>query len=200
MASAGASDNDSEVGSVRRRGSRKRAGSTTSSIRSGETKLSRRESKQPEKKARPGATLTREEETAVGSVKWEVYKNYLKAMGIVGVTISLIAFFLTSVFYIFTSLWLSAWSEDAADSELRGSTSQRDYRLGVYAAFGVGGTLSTLVAFVSLNLLALQGGEVLHEKMLERILRAPMSFYDTTPMGRILNRFENFPDRYINLI
>ncbi|KAK8782898.1 hypothetical protein V5799_015760, partial [Amblyomma americanum] len=46
-----------------------------------------------------------------------------------------------------------------------------------------------LVASISLNLAALRGSKILHAGMLERVLRSPMSFFDTTPMGRILNRF-----------
>ena len=38
------------------------------------------------------------------------------------------------------------------------------------------------------------GSHVLHQAMLERVVKAPMSFFDKTPAGRILNRFSKDMD------
>ena len=37
--------------------------------------------------------------------------------------------------------------------------------------------------------LGLNAGIALHERMMKRVVRAPMSFFDSTPLGRIQNRF-----------
>ncbi|XP_023209486.1 canalicular multispecific organic anion transporter 2-like [Centruroides sculpturatus] len=45
-----------------------------------------------------------------------------------------------------------------------------------------------------MNLACLRASKILHDEMLVRILHAPMSFFDTTPMGRVLNRFSKDVD------
>ncbi|XP_064490246.1 multidrug resistance-associated protein 1-like [Ornithodoros turicata] len=141
-----------------------------------------------------GSKLTEDEVAEVGSVKWWVYLAYVKAMGTWCTVLTLFAYVLSHAFNIMGSLWLSAWSNDALDPSLLGDAQQRDWRLGMYGMFGAVETVFVLVASVSLNLAALRGSKILHNNMLQRVLKAPMSFFDTTPMGRILNRFSKDVD------
>jgi len=59
----------------------------------------------------------------------------------------------------------------------------------VYAALGMGQSILVLLASFSLALGAIMASRLIHKRLLVNILRLPMSFFDTTPSGRILNRF-----------
>ena len=61
--------------------------------------------------------------------------------------------------------------------------------LGVYAAIGVGQIILTLFASYFFALGGVLAATLIHKRLLVNILRLPMSFFDTTPSGRILNRF-----------
>ena len=53
-------------------------------------------------------------------------------------------------------------------------------------------TATLLLAFVraTCTFVALvRGSQALHDRMLRRVLRAPVSFFDTNPLGRVVNRF-----------
>jgi ABC-type multidrug transport system fused ATPase/permease subunit len=49
--------------------------------------------------------------------------------------------------------------------------------------------MSIVLGSVTIGLTTEFGSSRLHAEMLKHVLRAPMSFFDTTPTGRILNRF-----------
>ena len=61
--------------------------------------------------------------------------------------------------------------------------------LGVYGALGLSQALFVLFGAFALAVGAIRASRTLHNSMLANLLRSPMSFFDTTPLGRILNRF-----------
>lgn len=61
--------------------------------------------------------------------------------------------------------------------------------LGVYAGLGLANAGFVLGSAIATALGAIYASTRLHNRMLARVLRAPMAFFDTTPLGRIVNRF-----------
>ena len=133
--------------------------------------------------------------------------------------------FLLAVFAIFGNLILSEWSTEETDNKGKLPVARKDYFLGVYAGFGLlqgrdsGAMLWNSIFFTqsTKNLLyvlaiaiflgslfmylgTLKSAAAYHSKMLRRVLHAPMSFFDTTPMGRIVNRFSKDIDTLDNFL
>ena len=61
--------------------------------------------------------------------------------------------------------------------------------LGIYAGLGFSQAFMVLFSSLTLASAGVMASRTLHTGMLKNILRSPMSFFDTTPTGRILNRF-----------
>ncbi|KAI5868128.1 ABC transporter type 1, transmembrane domain-containing protein [Durotheca rogersii] len=124
-----------------------------------------------------------------GKVKWDVYMEYAKTNNLVAVSIYLLALVAAQTAQIGGSFWLKNWAE--ANSRARGNPDVGKY-LGVYFAFGVGSSALTVVQTLILWIFcSIEASRKLHERMATAIFRSPMSFFDTTPAGRILNRFSS---------
>ncbi|XP_063601949.1 ATP-binding cassette sub-family C member 3-like [Penaeus indicus] len=61
--------------------------------------------------------------------------------------------------------------------------------IGVFAVFGVAQVGFMFLAMMLLFLGCLRSSRVLHQRLLDSVVRLPMSFFDTNPSGRIINRF-----------
>lgn len=135
------------------------------------------------KTAKRGAALMQQEERAVKSVSWGVYAAYVRASGsLLYAPIIFIILVLAQGANIVTSLWLSWWTSD------RFGYSTGQY-IGAYAALGVVQALMMFVFSVLLSILGTRSSKVMLQRAMTRVLRAPMGFFDTTPLGRITNRF-----------
>ncbi|XP_023610594.1 canalicular multispecific organic anion transporter 1 [Myotis lucifugus] len=143
-----------------------------------------------EKELVKGQKLIEKEFIQTGKVKFSIYLKYLQAVGWCSIFFIVLAYVTSFVALIGSNLWLSVWTSDSKTFNASNyPPSQRDMRIGVYGALGLTQGIFVLVA----NILSVYGfthaSNILHKQLLNNILRAPMSFFDTTPIGRIVNRF-----------
>ncbi|CDH57434.1 abc bile acid [Lichtheimia corymbifera JMRC:FSU:9682] len=63
------------------------------------------------------------------------------------------------------------------------------YYLGIYVLITFSGVLATTLRFIAVFVGGLRASRKMYDDLLRRVFRAPLRFFDTTPIGRILNRF-----------
>ncbi|XP_014813456.1 PREDICTED: canalicular multispecific organic anion transporter 1 isoform X2 [Calidris pugnax] len=144
---------------------------------------------EPPKKLK-GQQLIEKENVETGKVKFSMYLRYLRAVGLWYSFWVAMGYVAQYVAYVGTNLWLSAWTDDAQHYlNQTYPVEQRDLRIGVFGALGVSQALFLLFATILSAQGAVRASRVLHQQLLSNILRVPMSFFDTTPTGRIVNRF-----------
>ncbi|XP_048728231.2 multidrug resistance-associated protein 1-like [Ostrea edulis] len=141
--------------------------------------------------------LIEEEKAEVGSVKLSVFITYARAIGTPYFVLYMVLYVLFTAASVFSNTWISYWTEDDTLNNITvfGNSSLRreknDFYFGIYG--GLGGIQAVLIValqiiFVYRTIIA---SRTLHQKMLYSIVRSPMSFFDTTPVGRIVNRFSD---------
>jgi len=127
--------------------------------------------------------LMTEEARAAGHVGWDVYKAWFKAAG--GIYIPFVIFIVFTADAgtgVISTWWLTYWSDS-------GSGKSQYYYLGMYALINLGVAIVNLIRSLFLAFIALKASKSMFRDMLGSVMTAPMSFFDTTPVGRLVNRF-----------
>ena len=161
---------------------------TTKEESKGEKKRGKSDKKmESEKDKKSGdGKLILDEHRSKGSVKWAVVIDYFKAGGgLVKFLPMLLFFVLEKGFALFRSLWLAYWSSNTFTD-----LTPLDYVL-TFSVISVTGVVFSFIANLYTTHLGLRAGKKLHENMINKIVYAPMSFFDSTPLGRIQNRFSS---------
>ncbi|CAH1122634.1 unnamed protein product [Ceutorhynchus assimilis] len=144
-----------------------------------------------------GEKLIEVEKSETGSVSWQVYKHYLMSIGILIVVMTVILNMAFQAFSIGSNVWLGLWSDDADMVDKNGTVNKakRDLYLGVYGALGIGQVIVIFFASLTLYVGTLNAAQKLHLALISNMMRAPSTtFFDVTPVGRILNRFSKDVD------
>ncbi|XP_037672018.1 multidrug resistance-associated protein 9 [Choloepus didactylus] len=156
----------------------------------------------------PVHQLTQAESLHEGSVTWRTFHTYIKASG--GYLLSL---FTVSLFLLmigssaFSNWWLGLWLDKGSQmtcgpqdnrtacekSTVPANSGDPVYQW-VYA-----GSMVSMLAFgitkgFTFTKTTLMASSSLHDQVFDKILKSPMSFFDTTPTGRLMNRFSKEMD------
>ncbi|CAO3617183.1 unnamed protein product [Cunninghamella echinulata] len=93
----------------------------------------------------------------------------------------------------FSYLTLPVMSPSSTDNfNIMGAADKDDnlnYYLGIYVLISFADIIFSVSRFGIIYFGILRASRILYGQLLHRVLRAPLRFFDTTPIGRILNRF-----------
>uniref|UniRef100_A0A8C1TDH1 ATP-binding cassette sub-family C member 5 n=1 Tax=Cyprinus carpio TaxID=7962 RepID=A0A8C1TDH1_CYPCA len=146
--------------------------------------------------------LVTQEVSLEGSVTWRTYHQYCKAAG--GYILLLFVILLFTLLVgstAFSSWWLSYWLEQGSgnytNSSSSGNISENPdlpfYQM-IYGIIIVAMVLLSIAKGYTFTKVTLRASSKLHDTMFKRILGSPMSFFDITPTGRLVNRFSKDQD------
>ncbi|PCH38966.1 ATP-dependent bile acid permease [Wolfiporia cocos MD-104 SS10] len=135
------------------------------------------------------AGLMQAEERMTGAVTWKTYTTYFRyAGGLLWVPLIVITLTLNQGAQVANNLFLGFWTAES----IKGFD-QADY-MGTYAALGAASALFAFMLSFSITLASLQAGLNMFMGALTAVLHSPVSFFDTTPMGRIMSRLSKDQD------
>uniref|UniRef100_A0A8C0BVV2 Multidrug resistance-associated protein 1 n=1 Tax=Buteo japonicus TaxID=224669 RepID=A0A8C0BVV2_9AVES len=130
--------------------------------------------------------LTEADTAKTGRVKATVYWDYMKAIGLFISFLSILLFMCNHIASLASNYWLSLWTDDPV---INGTQQYTNVRLGVYGALGISQGIAVFGYSMVVSIGGIFASRHLHLNLLHNVLRSPMSFFERTPSGNLVNRF-----------
>ncbi|KAH7314783.1 hypothetical protein KP509_21G019800 [Ceratopteris richardii] len=127
------------------------------------------------------------EKRETGRVSARAYRVYLtKAYGWSVLIVLLISQVIWQILLVLSNFWIA----DEIPADARDSYDSTKFIV-VYAILNVASCFIIMIRIFLVPVIGLKTSQLFFFQMLESIIRAPMSFFDTTPSGRVLSRFSS---------
>uniref|UniRef100_A0A8D3C943 ATP-binding cassette, sub-family C (CFTR/MRP), member 9 n=1 Tax=Scophthalmus maximus TaxID=52904 RepID=A0A8D3C943_SCOMX len=130
-------------------------------------------------------------------IPWKVCWCYMSSGGFFMVFLMVSSKLLKHSVIVAIDYWLALWTSSQTNQSL---TNPDSYFLLVFIILCAAGITLCLITSLTVEFLGLSAATNLHHNLLNKIIHAPIRFFDVTPLGQILNRFSadtNIIDQHI---
>ena len=142
--------------------------------------------------------LIEDEKSLTGSVSLYVFKEFVTKMGTTFFGLFLLTSIIEQALHAGGIYWLSEWTDGYRFK--MNNNDEASYRLGVYSGFSIAEAIVVLTRDGLFYFRCAIAAEHMHTRLLFGIMRSPMQFFDTNPLGRIMNRFSSDIDSMDKMI
>jgi ABC-type multidrug transport system fused ATPase/permease subunit len=165
--------------------------------------------------------LTTVEDREKGEVALQAYVSYFSigltaranpdgslqakdSQGMLALAIILVLFAIGQAFRVWTDLWVGIWAKGLADD-----SHNRRFYLVIYSGLCLGSIIFVTIRAFYFMMRCMATSQALHSSLIMKVFSAPINtYFDVTPLGRILNRFSKdldvidclLPDFFLNML
>lgn len=133
--------------------------------------------------------LIAKETKSKGHVMLKHYRTYFSAMGLYQWVLPIFFFAVASqVASVGVNIWLSIWSDQTDDTNMI-------FNLTIFFLLGMAAVIVSGGTNFSLAYGTIRASVLMHERLLLSVFGAPSSFFNSTPDGRLVNRFNSDLDK-----
>jgi ABC-type multidrug transport system fused ATPase/permease subunit len=134
--------------------------------------------------------LVEKEHVAEGEMSWKVYWEYISSSGAFTFFIYFLFMLLFRAGQVASDIWISIWTHSSGASSAMFIEN--------YLILCGGSLVFLLLSSLFLVRVSRRASLNIHQNMLISLMKAPIGFFDITPVGRIINRFSRDVDNIDN--
>ncbi|XP_037271387.2 ATP-binding cassette sub-family C member 2-like [Rhipicephalus microplus] len=131
--------------------------------------------------------ITQEELGESTKTGWQLLRNLLRLTQWPALT-GVLVFVAAACAFAFEQIWIKEWTDSSSRAATSSTVDQLPW-VQVLVSLCIIDVALRIVGSILLSLSAKRLSGSIHNEMLDHVLRSPVSFFDASPRGRILNRF-----------